>query len=201
MGGITERAEGPFFRKFIRDGMHGATAQFDARDLLGSTRGGTLNITQEAGGVYFDVAVPQSLPLPVEYVERREVADIQLVWQVYEDDWACDGGYPTRHLRSARLLEINLLTRCPREPVNVAAALHSLARHTGHSIGTVETLSARNALCELFGFEPPRPRKPTLLGRNGRQAHVEVIEAQEPGAPILDHYAVQATPAEVKGTP
>jgi phage head maturation protease len=199
IAGFTEIFDESFASKWIGDGCPGAVIRFNSYELLGTAASGTLRFSRTELGVDFGVDVPRHLPVVVEYVDRNEILDVAIEMQIFEDRWEHHKGYPVRHLVSGRLAEISPLTVDTPTVVNVDAALQSLARHAGESLETVVTLSERGALWELWGWSPPERerREPIRLGIDGREAHVEVIEAQQPWAPILENYRVSVTPKDL----
>lgn len=208
--GFVEVIDPSFFRKGLSThGMHGATSRFNSNDmaLLGSSISETLRFSQDeqhGHGLLFEVDVPQAFPLFTEYVKRRDVADIALGWQVYEDRWEHTEGYPVRHLVSGRLLSVDPMMSANRDPVECNAALRSLAAKFDELIEKVVVLGERNELWRLWGTDhAPKPkivipeRDPILLGRNGRAAHIEVMAPAGEVPGIMDAYVVKASPADL----
>jgi len=194
MAGYVEFVAPTAFRKCAGDGWPDVVC-FSDHGLLGSTRVGTLRFSATDDGLHFEADVPKALPVAVEYAERGDYADIEIRWQVYEDRWTCDnGGYPVRELLSIRLVEISPATISVPDDRNPVVALQSLALSVGEPVEYVRALADRKGLRELFGYRPPEP---ILLGKNGRQAHIETIEAEEFGALILDQRAVKTTPKDL----
>jgi hypothetical protein len=173
------------------------TARFDSAAVLGTTRGKTLGFSLDKTQLAFDVDVPHHLPLPVEYAGRDEIADLALSWQVFNDEWTQEQGFPVRLLVSGRLVGLDVLTATQPTSVNVDVALRSLSEHAGRPIEEVQGLSDRGTLWELFGWSPPVQREPVRLGRNGRMAYTKLFAPETEFPKILDEHAVTATPADV----
>lgn len=196
LGGWVEVIEPSFSKKNANDGFPGVTARFDGNWLIGTTPN-TLRLTPVEQGVAMSIGVPQSLPFVCEYVERGDLQNVAVSWEVYEDNWTHEKGLPVRHLVSGR---VRCVTLCVDEqPVDISAALASLARQFAEPVEYVADLAQRQQLWKLWGDDhAPKPqREPILLGKPGRQAYVEVVGAKENSAPVLDAYKVTATPADV----
>jgi hypothetical protein len=200
MGGYVEIIADSFCRKWSGDGWPGCVIRFDGSVLLGTTHARTLGFSQDGTHLDFEVAVPQHLPLVVEYAERNELADVALAWQVFEDEWTQEQGFPVRRLLSGRIVGLDVLTAPQPTSVNVEAALRSLAAHTGRPIEEVQGLSERGTLWDLFGWSPPESpvqREPVRLGRNGRMAYTKMFASEADFPKILDEHSVTATPADL----
>lgn len=193
VAGWVEQPAPSFLAKSAGDGFPGVTARFDGWTI--GTTPNTLRLTLVDSGLAMSVVVPQSLPFVCEYVERGDLQDVALSWEVYQDRWTHDKGVPVRHLVSGRLREVSLSTSY-LSVVDTSAGMRSLARTFGEPVELIADLSERNELWRLWGADHA-PAEPVRLGKPGREAHVEIVEAAEVGAPIVDEWAVKATPADL----
>jgi uncharacterized protein len=204
LGGFVEIVERSFFNKSKADGWPRVVSRLNRNDMafVGTTAGKTLRLSTDNIGLTFEADVPQALSVAKEYFERGDVADVALAWQVFEDAWTHESGYPVRRLITGRVVEVSPIMMADPALMNVEPALHSLAEHIGGDVTfeRVAHLSDRNNLRWLFGdySERDQEHEPVLLGKWGRAAHVELIESQNVGVPsVLDAYAVTVKPDDL----
>ncbi|WP_083208520.1 HK97 family phage prohead protease [Mycobacterium malmoense] len=153
MGGIRELVEPSFFNKSQADGwpMVVCRHEHDPRMLLGSTAGGTLQLSIDKNGLDYSVQVPESRSDVWELAGRGDLPGSSFSFQAYQDDWRLgDGGIPERHLVSGRLVDV-ASTATPAYPdATVKTAYRSLAAHMEAEYEEVVQFAARNELRSLF---------------------------------------------------
>jgi HK97 family phage prohead protease len=68
--------------------------------ILGATHSGTLRLSQDQRGLFYEIDLPETRADVGELVERGDMTGSSFAFQTYEDDWkANDGGTPMRYLR------------------------------------------------------------------------------------------------------
>lgn len=152
MGGIREIVEPSFFNKSQADGWPMAVARFehDARMLLGSTAGGTLQLKIDGTGLDYSVLMPESRSDVWELADRGDLPGSSFSFQAYQDDWRLgDGGIPQRHLVTGRLIDV-APTAIPAYPdATVKTSYRSLAMWAEAELGDVER-AAEEGKMEIF---------------------------------------------------
>lgn len=195
MGGYVEVIEPSFFRKHLSDNAD-TLCSYNFSDMasLGAVRSDTLRLNATRVGLAFVVSLPSCRSDVYEYADRGDVYNTAIDVEVFEDRWNMrDDRYPVRHLLSGKLIELSIVVAEHPDMINTDVALRSLAAHTGEPLDMITDLSRRDELRKLW-------RDPILLGRNGREAHIETMAPDSEVPRILDSYAVTATPADlVKG--
>lgn len=101
------------FRASLADGRNIiALADHDRRALLGSTAGGTLELREDAMGLAFELALPDtSVGRDIAVlVERRDIQGCSFGFSVPEggDTWTQRDGQTVRELRNVNLAEITV---------------------------------------------------------------------------------------------
>jgi hypothetical protein len=172
---FVEIVEPSFFNRSRSDDWPGVVCRFDHNNmmLLGTTASGTLRLSPDNIGLDYTVDLPECRGDVYEYVQRRDVRNSSFAFQVYDDDFTYDEGYPVRHLISGRLIDVAPVT-IPAYP-DATVGLRRLASQTGEPIEDVVKLAEHGELRSLFvrtdNRGPARPSK----AKNGRQAQMEIL--------------------------
>jgi uncharacterized protein len=153
LGGFVERISPGAFNKSRGDGWPEVMARYDhdRQMLLGTTGGGTLELTIDRTGLFYDVVVPHTRDDVLELVARNDVRHSSFAFLTGNavDDWSTsDGGYPLRTLLSVQLVDV-APTAQPAYP-DATAGLRSLARHFDADIEEVKAMAERDELRRLF---------------------------------------------------
>lgn len=107
----------------------------DSGKVLGSTRAGTLRLTEDDGGVVADISLPETtIGKDVAYsVARRDITSMSMGFTVVKDAWNAD--YTERSIIELRLHEVSIVAM-PAYPQTTALvrALPRLAYRTGMDV-------------------------------------------------------------------
>lgn len=180
LGGFVEIVERSAFNKSKADGWPGVVCRFNHNDmaLCGTTHASTLRLSQDNVGLDYSVDLPECRNDVYEYVQRGDITNSSFAFQVFDQDWTHDEGYPVRHLTSVRLIDVAPVTT-PAYP-DATVGLRSLADQIGAAIEDVLRLSEQNELRQLFVRTDNRgPAKPTKTV-SGREAMLELMKMETP---------------------
>jgi HK97 family phage prohead protease len=183
LGGFIEVVERSFFNKSKADNWPGVVCRYDHdnRMLLGTTASGTLRLHPDDTGLDYVVDLPECRGDVYEMVDRRDVRNSSFAFQVYEDEFTHDEGFPVRHLVSGRLIDVAPVT-IPAYP-DATVGLRSLATAVGAPIEDVVKLSETNELSKLFTRTDNNGKAAPIKGKSGRQAQLELL-AMRPQDPF-----------------
>lgn len=176
LGGFIEIVERSFFNKSRADNYPGVVCRYDHDNmmLLGTTASGTLQLSTDNVGLEYQVDLPNCRGDVLEYVQRKDVRNSSFAFQVYEDEFTHDEGFPVRHLVSGRLIDVAPVVT-PAYP-DATVGLRSLARHVGAPIEDVVKLSETEELRKLFQRTDNRGNTQPIKGKSGRQAQLELMK-------------------------
>lgn len=148
--GIREIVTRSFFNKSKGDGFPGVVCRFEHNPvmLLGATASGTLRVNTDDYGLDYEVDLPETRSDVYESIYRRDIAQSSFAFQCFDDDWKYDGGAPTRHLVSGRLIDV-APTATPAY-ANATVALRSLATFMDAPFEDVKELAHEDNLRVLF---------------------------------------------------
>jgi uncharacterized protein len=183
LGGFIEIVERSFFNKSRADNWPGVICRYDHDNmmLLGTTASGTLRVSPDNVGLDYAVDLPNCREDVYEYVQRKDVRNSSFAFQVFEDEFTHDEGYPVRHLVSGRLIDVAPVVT-PAYP-DATVGLRSLARHVGAPIEDVVKLSETEELRKLFVRTDNRGNTAPIKSKSGRQAQLELM-AMRPEDPF-----------------
>lgn len=167
LGGFVEVVDRRFFNKSRGEGWPGVIARYNHELLLGTTKAGTLRLSIDDTGLWYEVDPPQSRADILELVERGDVDKSSFAFRVYPegDEWGMtDQGFPKRMLISGQLVDVAPVDT-PAYP-DSTAGLRSLAHHVGADLEEVRSLAKANELRKFFrrtdngGMPKPAPFGP-----------------------------------------
>jgi HK97 family phage prohead protease len=176
LGGFVETIRSVAFAKSRGDGWPDVLARYnhDNNMLLGTTAAGTLRLSVDGVGLFYEVDPPLARADILELVSRGDVAKSSFAFRVMPegDEWGLnDLDIPLRTLTNVQLVDV--------APVNspayldTSAGLRSLATHVDADLEEVRALAEHNDLRKFFkrtdtGAEPKKMYGPaarlTLLG-------------------------------------
>jgi uncharacterized protein len=160
LGGFIEQVAPSAFAKSKGDGWPHVLCRLNHNDgdLLGTTRGGTLQLSTDEFGLSYEVEPPPSRADVIELVRRGDIYQSSFAFQVASggDEWTLtDDGYPLRILRSVKLVDVAPVNT-PAYP-DASVAMRSLAQQVGAPEGEVRKLAAEHELRRLLRARVPRP--------------------------------------------
>lgn len=142
--GFKETVSKTFFNKAKGDGWPGMAgmgvlARYDHRPefLLGNSRSGTLELTIDNHGLFYQVALPESRSDIYELVERGDVPGSSFEMVVMDDEWDYVHGVTQRTLLSGNVLDVGP-TSTPAYASSTAVAYRSFARAFDADVTEVE---------------------------------------------------------------
>lgn len=179
LGGFIEVVERSFFNKSRSDNWPGVICRYDHDNhmLLGTTASGTLRLSPDNMGLDYAVDLPNCREDVYEYVQRKDVRNSSFAFQVYEDEFTHDEGFPVRHLVSGRLIDVAPVVT-PAYP-DATVGLRSLARHVGAPIEDVVKLSETEELRKLFVRTDNRGNAQPIKAKSGRAALLELMALRQ----------------------
>jgi HK97 family phage prohead protease len=158
LGGFVEKIDARAFNKSRGDGWPDVLARYNHDDnmLLGTTGAGTLRLSVDEVGLFYEVDPPQARADIMELVARGDVAKSSFAFRVSPtpdggtgDEWGLnDMDIPLRTLTSVQLVDV--------APVNTPAyldttsGLRSLANHMDAPLEEIRKLAGENELRRLF---------------------------------------------------
>jgi HK97 family phage prohead protease len=177
LGGFVEKVNPSAFAKSRGDGWPDvlARANHDDNMLLGTTSAGTLRMSMDDIGLFYEVDPPTARADILELVTRGDMTKSSFAFRVMPegDEWGLnDLDIPLRTLTNVQLIDV--------APVNspayldTTAGLRSLARFMDADFYEVRKLAAKNELRSFFkrtdgGGEPKKDSgaavRMALLGR------------------------------------
>jgi HK97 family phage prohead protease len=178
MQNFVEIVENSFFNKSRADDWPGVVCRFDHSNmmLLGTTASGTLRLAPDNVGLDYTVALPEHRGDVWELVDRRDVRNSSFAFQVFDDEFTYDEGFPVRHLVSGRLIDVSPVVT-PAYP-DATVGLRSMARHVGAPYEEVIKRAASDELRSFF-IRTDNNGKPAKK-RSGRQALAEILAMEDP---------------------
>lgn len=154
LGGFVERVDNRAFSASQADGWPDVVARYnhDDRYLLGSTKSGTLQLSTNSDGLFYDVLAPSTRGDVLELVQRGDVTASSFAFVLNDDgdDWQLSTfGVPLRTLTSVSLRDIAPVVS-PAYVDTSAAAVDSLAKRFSASHDEVRSLWDRREIKQLF---------------------------------------------------
>lgn len=206
LGGYREIVENRFFAKSQGDNWPGVVARYEHQPsmLLGTTAAGTLRVTSDSYGLQYDVDLPEHRSDTLESVMRGDTRSSSFAFLAFQDDWRPgDGGYPTRHLVSGRLIDV-APTAVPAYP-DATVAMRSLAAAKNADPYEVELLAQEDNLRVLFVRTDNIDRRRSV----GEETRTAPTQEREPavniiinaGAATVEPKAVESEVAVVEPEP
>ena len=170
LGGFVEVVEKSAFSQSQGHGFPGVVCRFEHETLLGTTASGTLQLRTNEHGLDYTVDVPLSRQDVLELVERGDIRNSSFSFQVYDQEWRHDAGFPVRHLVSVRLIDTAPVTIPAYEDATVA--LRSLGIQFDAPAEEIFDMARDHELSKLFVRTDNRGCKP----KTPHQALVELME-------------------------
>jgi len=150
-GGFVEVVEQRALAKTIGDKINVVSRmEHHPEWLLGDVESGTLRLSNEARGLYYEVDLPNTTAGNdcYELVRTGRIRHSSMGFQSFEDEFRRDGSLLVRHLVSIRLTEVSP-TAQPAYP-DTSTAIRSLACQVGENVEDVAALAAQGELRSLF---------------------------------------------------
>lgn len=113
LGGFTERIAPGAFQKTILDADVRALWNHDANIVLGRNRSGTLTLSEDAQGLYFEIDAPDTQlvrDMVIGPITRGDVSQCSFGFYTIKDSWANEGGSAVRTLLECELLDVSPVT-------------------------------------------------------------------------------------------
>jgi hypothetical protein len=164
LGGWIERIAPSAFNMSKGVGWPRVVARYnhDPNMILGTIAGGTLTLTTDEVGLFYEVEPPRTRADVVELVERGDVSQSSFAFQLTgegSDEWdVTESGMPRRTLLSVRLIDVAPVW-LPAYP-DTDAAIRSLAKHVAAPPEQVRSLAAKGALKKLLSRSDAPHRTP-----------------------------------------
>jgi len=180
MQNFVEIVENSFFNKSKADDWPGVVCRFDHNNmmLLGTTASGMLRLSPDNVGLDYTVSLPECRDDVRELVERRDVRNSSFAFQVFDDEFTYDEGFPVRHLVSGKLIDVAPVVT-PAYP-DATVGLRSLARSVGAPYEEVIQRAEKDELRHYFIRTDNNGQQPAAKRRSGRQALLEVLAMENP---------------------
>lgn len=130
MGGWREIIMPGAFTRAIRSSEVVALFNHNDDQLLGRTSSGTLKISEDSKGLFYDLNMPESRGDLIELIERGDLTKNSFAFSVKEARWEIQDGIETRVIDEIdRLYDVSLVTSPAYE--NTDVALRSLKEFRG----------------------------------------------------------------------
>lgn len=137
--GFTEQVARGAFKKSLKEGDVAALWNHDPNVVLGRKKSGTLRMTEDEVGLYYEVDLPDTQSARDLYtlIQRGDVYQSSFAFEIIKEDWDYpkkgEEGQPLRTIREVRLYDVSPVTypASPSTDVDVARAVRSLAEAMG----------------------------------------------------------------------
>ena len=177
LGGFVERVAPTAFNGSRGRDWPNVRARYnhDPMMLLGTTAAGTLRLSIDDQGLFYEVDPPQSRADVMELVERRDIQHSSFAFRLIGgdgDEWGTsDQGYPMRTLQNVGLIDVAPVGEEPAYP-DATAGLRSLAAKFHADLEEVRTLAQADELRKFFvrTDNKGRVQQPKTLGAAARMA-------------------------------
>jgi HK97 family phage prohead protease len=130
LGGYVERIAPSFTNDSRSKGWPNVVCRWNHNDemLLGTTHSGTLRLSTDELGLFYEVDCPECRGDVYEMVARRDVAHSSFAFEVTEQEWGVsEQNFPQRTLISGRIIDVAPVSSPAYRDTTVA--LRSLAKH------------------------------------------------------------------------
>ena len=125
LGGFREKiARGAFSKALERGDDVRALFNHDPNYVLGRTKAGTLELTEDENGLRFRVQLPSDIGWARDLyrsVQRGDISQCSFAFMVEDEDWARGQSGDERTIRSARLFDVSIVTYPAYEATSVQA--------------------------------------------------------------------------------
>lgn len=151
LGGYIERIAPSFPNQSRADGWPDVVCRYNHNDelLLGTTRSGTLQLSTDAVGLFYEVDCPECRGDVLEMVARRDVAHSSFAFEVLDQEWGVsEENFPQRTLISGRIIDVAPVSSPAYRDTSVA--MRSLAKHLDVPLQDVMELHAEKELRKFF---------------------------------------------------
>lgn len=164
--GFTEQVARGAFKKSLKEADVAALWNHDPNVVLGRKKSGTLRLSEDERGLYYEVDLPDTQAARDLYalIQRGDVYQSSFAFEIVKEAWDYpkeENAMPLRTIKEVRLYDVSPVTypASPSTDVDVARAVRALA--------------------DALGLSPDADSVPELLARQS---------TQEPEAePVEDH--------------
>lgn len=165
LGGFVEEIRAGAFTKTVKEADVRALFNHDENLVLGRTRSGTLELSQDNSGLYYRVSPPDTSYARdlLAIMERGDVTQSSFAFYKVQDDWsALDSDMALRSLIEVKLVDVSPVTY-PAYPdatsgLSRAAALDSLVKRS--QVSLEELADAEAILRAVKGDVPEAESEP-----------------------------------------
>ena len=151
LGGFVERISPTAFRKTLKQTDVRALFNHQPDFLLGTTRSGTLRLSNESDGLAYEIDLPDTTVGRdvATLLERGDITGSSFGFRTIADDWdKSKDGFPVRTLKEVALRDIGPVT-FPAYP-DASSALRSLAEARSLNFDQVAAAAADNKLSDVL---------------------------------------------------
>lgn len=153
--GFREQVSRGAFKKSLKEADVAALWNHDPNVILGRNKSGSLRLTEDERGLYYEVDLPDTQAARDLYtlIQRGDVYQSSFAFEVVKESWDYPKGeakdLPLRTIKEVRLYDVSPVTypASPSTDVDVARAVRSLAEAMGvdpHDAQSVPDLLARS---------------------------------------------------------
>ena len=163
--GFREQVSPGSFKKSIKEGDIAALWNHDASVVLGRKRSGTLRLSEDDTGLFYEVDLPDTQAARDLYtlIKRGDVYQSSFAFEIVKEEWVQPenkNDMPLRTIKEVRLYDVSPVTypASPSTDVDVARAVRSFAAVLGIA-PQAETVPALWALAQKrdADIEEPDP--------------------------------------------
>ena len=136
LGGYCEVVDERAFNRSKGNGWPAVTGRYNHRDLLATSKDGTLELRVDRTGLHYELEPPRSAigDHVYELVSRGDVSESSFAIVAIEDDWSVTAQhYPLRRLLNVKLVDVSAVESAAY--VDSSAGLRSLSERFGAPIG------------------------------------------------------------------
>lgn len=176
LGGFVEQVARSAFTKTIREGDVRALFNHDPAVVLGRTTSGTLRLSTDDSGLYYEIDMPDTTDARnlVESMRRGDVTQSSFGFRVIDDEWGLtEQGYPLRTLHEVSLHngDVSPVTFPAYPQTDSAVAFRSLVTRTGLDSDQIAAAAKAGDLVGIINGEaspatepaPAAEQAPSLL--------------------------------------
>lgn len=174
LGGFTELVDPAAFTKTVTEADVIAAWNHNEDRLLGRLSSGTLRLTVDDRGLFYEIDMPDCEAGITELLQRGDIRGSSFGFRTIRDRWEQDDkGAVTRTLLEVALIDVSPVAR-PAYP-DTTAALRSLAQATAHDLAEVRRASESRNLAPLL--TPATGAEPSTDNGDNRSPFIEWLYA------------------------
>lgn len=152
--GFREQVAAGAFKKTLKEADVAALWNHDANVVLGRNKSGTLRLSEDKDGLFYEVDLPDTQAARDLYtlIQRGDVYQSSFAFEVIRDEWEYPDDdsrdLPLRTIKEVRLYDVSPVTypANPATDVDVARAVRSLAEAMGIETYEADTVPELMAL-------------------------------------------------------